>query len=318
MPVSVPVRERPDPRTSGVLGAATASTLVFSAAVSIPYMGLLAVVSPFPLIVLRIRSSLGAALLATMLAAGTIGSIFSLAHAAGYLAFLAAPGLLMGEAMARGRGLRRGCAWAFTLLSVEIGSLLIFGGPLMENLALQPFSIWNSPQFQAEMRSSGLPADRVEEFAQQFRSLQQIMQVVYPAAFIIGGGLIVLANGLLLGGYLARRDPGWLDGGEFEDIRWSLALSVVFVAAGAAVLAPVLRPAAYNVLLVLGFFYALQGFAVVAYYARRLAAPPVLRIAVMVLVLVNPWAPQILGLIGLFDTWFDFRKWAQPPEELKR
>ena len=67
-------------------------------------------------------------------------------------------------------------------------------------------------------------------------------------------------------------------------------------------------------LLVLGFFYALQGFAVVAYYARRLAAPPVLRIAVMVLVLVNPWAPQILGLIGLFDTWFDFRKWAQPPE----
>jgi hypothetical protein len=53
---------------------------------------------------------------------------------------------------------------------------------------------------------------------------------------------------------------------------------------------------------------------VVAYYARRLAAPPVLRIAVMVLVLVNPWAPQILSLIGLFDTWFDFRKWAQPPE----
>jgi len=68
------------------------------------------------------------------------------------------------------------------------------------------------------------------------------------------------------------------------------------------------------VLLVLAFFYALQGFAVVAYYTRRLAAPPLLRIAVTVLVLINPWAPQILGLIGLIDTWFDFRKWAQPPE----
>jgi uncharacterized protein YybS (DUF2232 family) len=93
---------------------------------------------------------------------------------------------------------------------------------------------------------------------------------------------------------------------------------VAFVASGLAVLAPVLRPAGYNVLLVLGFFYALQGFAVVAYYARRLAAPPVLRMAVMVLVLINPWAPQILGLIGLFDTWFDFRKWAQPPPEPRR
>ena len=33
----------------------------------------------------------------------------------------------------------------------------------------------------------------------------------------------------------------------------------------------------------------------------------------VVLVLVNPWAPQILALLGLFDNWFDFRQWAEPP-----
>ena len=76
---------------------------------------------------------------------------------------------------------------------------------------------------------------------------------------------------------------------------------------------PVLRPYAYNVLLVVAFFFALQGTAVVAFYARRLAAPPLLRLAVLVLVLANPWAPQILALLGLFDNWFDFRKWAEPP-----
>jgi hypothetical protein len=131
MPVSAPARERPDPRTSGVLGAAVASTLVFSAAAAVPFLGLLAAVAPFPIIALRVRSSLGAALLATMLAAAIIGTVLSPGLGVGFVAVLAAPGLL--------------------------------------------------------------------------------------------------------------------------------------------------------------------------------------RIAVMVLVLVNPWAPQILGLIGLFDTWFDFRKWAQPP-----
>ena len=29
---------------------------------------------------------------------------------------------------------------------------------------------------------------------------------------------------------------------------------------------------------------------------------------------MNPWAPQILALLGLFDNWIDFRKWAEPPE----
>jgi hypothetical protein len=301
-----------------VLGAAVASTLVFSAASSVPFLGLLAAVSPFPIITLRLRSSLGAALLATFLAAGTIGTVFSVGQAMGYLAVLAAPGLLIGEAMARGRGLRKGCAWAFALLAFEIGAGLLFAGPEMAAWLLAPLDLYRSPQFQADMRSSGLPPERIEDLSQQFLWLRQVLEVVYPAAFVIGGGLIVLANATLLGSYLSRRDPGWLDGGEFEDIRWPLGLSVAFVASGLAVLAPVLRPAGYNVLLVLGFFYALQGFAVVAYYARRLAAPPVLRIAVMVLVLINPWAPQILGLIGLFDTWFDFRKWAQPPPEPRR
>ena len=313
MPVSAPARERPDPRTGGVLGAAVASTLVFAAATAVPFLGLLAAVAPFPIIALRVRASLGAALLATLLAAATIGTVLSPGHAVFFLAVLAAPGLLMGEAMARGRGLRKGCAWAFALLTFQIGTALLFYGPEMAAGVLQPIDQYRSPEFLAEMRSSGLPPERVEELSQQFLSLQQMLQVVYPAVFIIAAALMVLVNATLLAGYLARRDPGWLDGGEFEDIRWGLGLSVAFVAAGLAVLAPVLRPAAYNVLLVLGFFYALQGFAVVGYYARRLAAPLLLRIAVMVLVLVNPWAPQILGLIGLFDTWFDFRKWAQPP-----
>jgi hypothetical protein len=164
------------------------------------------------------------------------------------------------------------------------------------------------------MRAGGMPAEQIELWTEQVGSMREVMAVVYPSAYIILAALVVLANAVLLRWYLARRDPGWLEGGEFEGLRWPLGLAVAFVASGLAVAAPALRPAGYNVLLVLAFFFVLQGLAVVAFYANRLAGPPVLRAAVLVLVLVNPWAPQILALLGLFDIWFDFRKWAEPPE----
>jgi uncharacterized protein YybS (DUF2232 family) len=129
--------------------------------------------------------------------------------------------------------------------------------------------------------------------------------------------VLVIANAALLRLYLSRRDPGWLEDGEFERVRWPLGLVVTFVVAGAAVALPTARPVAYNVLLVTAFFFALQGLAVVGFYARRLAGPPLLKAVVVLLVLANPWAPQILGLLGLFDNWFDFRKWAELPPEVR-
>ena len=48
-------------------------------------------------------------------------------------------------------------------------------------------------------------------------------------------------------------------------MRFPLGLVAVFILAGASVALPVARPAAYNVLLVVAFFFALQGLAVVAF-----------------------------------------------------
>jgi len=183
----------------------------------------------------------------------------------------------------------------------------------MEAMALAPFEHSRSPEFLEGMRAS-MPPEQVDAFVEQVTTAYDAMVVVYPAAYIIFVAVIVLLNSSLLRLYLRRRDPGWLDAGEFEGVRWPFLLAVAFVGLGLAVLSPLLRPAAYNGLLIVAFFFGLQGLAVVCFYAQRLAAPPLLRAAVLVLVLINPWAPQILALIGLFDIWFDFRKWAEPPE----
>jgi uncharacterized protein YybS (DUF2232 family) len=184
----------------------------------------------------------------------------------------------------------------------------------MAALALAPWEEVRSATFVEGLRAAGLPAEQVQWWLDRAALLHGVLEVVYPAFFLIVGAGIALGHALLLRLYLSRRDPGWLEGGEFESARLPLILSMLFVGCGAAVLSPSLRPLAYNVLLILGFLYVLQGVAVVSFYARRLAAPPLLRAAVLVLVLVNPWAPQVLALLGLFDLWFDFRKWAEVEE----
>jgi uncharacterized protein YybS (DUF2232 family) len=303
----------PDPRLGGILGSGAGAALLFSSSLVVPVLFLLAMVSPFPLILQRLRGGLSGALLSFALAAALLAAVFTPGQALAF-GLLAVPGLVMGETIARGRGLLRGCAWGFLVLSAEIAFALLMNSGTMSESFLQPLEQFRSPQFLEDLKASGLPPEKVADWTEQMTMLRNALAVVFPAAYIIMGGVVVLMNGALLRLYLARRDPGWLEDGEFERARLPLVLAVLFVFSGAAVLVEPLRPVAYNALLVEGFFFALQGLAVVAFYARRLAGPPFLRTIVVVLVLVNPWAPQILALLGLFDNWIDFRKFAEPPE----
>ena len=276
------VRERPEPRTGGALGAALFSALMFGSFALLPHALLVpfAALAPLPLLVARLRHGVAPALLAVLSAGALIAALIG---------------------------------WAFAVLTLEIGTALLFANTQMETIALSSFDKSRTPQFAEDLRATMSP-EQADAIVEQVATTYQAMQIIYPAAYIILMAIVVLINASLLRLYLRRRDPGWLDAGEFEGVRWPFVLAVAFVALGLAVLSPLLRPAAYNGLLIVAFFFGLQGLAVVCFYAQRLAAPPLLRAAVLVLVLINPWAPQILALIGLFDIWFDFRKWAEPPE----
>ena len=175
---------------------------------------------------------------------------------------LVAPMLLIGESMARGRGMVRGCGWAFAVLALEIGTALLFANAQMQAMALAPIEHSRSPKFLEDMRAS-MPPEQVEAFSEQVAITYEAMRIIYPAAYIISVAVIVLLNASLLRIYLRRRDPGWLDAGEFEGVRWPFLLAVAFVAMGLGVLSPLLRPFAYNGLLILAFFFGLQGLAVV-------------------------------------------------------
>jgi hypothetical protein len=304
-----------EPRVGGLVGAGALSALLFGAGGLLPALVPFAVLSPLPLALQRLRGGAAAAWLAAALAAALVAASSALPASGFYLAALAAPGLLLGESLARGRGLLRGCAWAFGTLVAEIGAALVFAPRAMAGRFLAPLEYLRSEAFLAELKAGGLSPEQVSEFTAMVEMWRGALEVVFPAFWVIVAAALVAANAAVLRLYLLRRDPGWLEDGEFERVRWPLPLVAVFILSGASVALPLARPAAYNVLLVTAFFFALQGLAVVGFYARRLAGPPLLRAAIVVLVLANPWAPQILALLGLLDNWFDFRRWAEPPPE---
>lgn len=313
MAASTRASERSETRPGGILGAAFMATSLFLLGFLVPLLMIVSITSAFPVMVLRVQRGLGSAVTAAALATALVAFALTPGHALKFLVLLLLPGFLMVEGLVRGRGLRRGALWAFLLVAAEISLALLTITPQAEAQFLEPLRYLSSPEFLADMRTR-VPQENVDLWADQARTLFAMMQVVYPAALLISGALGVLVNATLLRAWLARRDPGFIEGGEFETIRWPLGLVALFILGGACVVFPPLKAAGYNVLLVTAFFFAVQGLAVVAYYAHRLAGPAFLRIALLALVVVNPWAGQILALLGLFDTWADFRKWADPPK----
>jgi uncharacterized protein YybS (DUF2232 family) len=314
MSVSAETRPKDESPLRGAIGAGLASTLLFSAPRLAGPLGLLAVLAPVPLSVARLRGGL----LGGLGAVG-VGAVAQLLVASPWAALtfalaVALPAIALGETVDRGRGLVGGSVVAFAVVAAEVLAVFVAIGPQMGAWATEPFDLSRSPEVLAQMKASGMAEEQVEALVEQIGVLRAIVAVVFPALYLIGAGVAVLANTAALRIYLARRYPDRIERGELEALRWPVALSIPFVLAGAGVAVPVLRPASYNVLLVLAFLFALEGLAIVAYYAARLAAPPVIRGALVVLVLVNPWAAQTLALLGLADLWIDLRRWARPKE----
>src|SRR4051812_29018427 len=185
-------RERPEPRTGGALGAALLSALMFGSFVRVPLLLPVAVVCPFPLLVVRLRSGSSAAVLAMISAAALLVAVLGGGQGLAYV-MLVAPVLLIGESMARGRGMLRGCGWGFAVLALEIGTALLFANDQMQAMALAPFEHSRSPQFLEDTKSS-MPPEQVEAFSEQLATTYDAMRVIYPAAYIISVAVIVLLN----------------------------------------------------------------------------------------------------------------------------
>ncbi len=98
--------------------------------------------------------------------------------------------------------------------------------------------------------------------------------------------------------------PAWSHWKAPELLVWMVIVS------GGLLLLPYgsLKIAALNALMVGGVIYLFQGLAIVGYYFGRWKLPPVFRAVAYGIILLQQFFTLGAMLLGLFDTWFDFRR----------
>jgi uncharacterized protein YybS (DUF2232 family) len=160
-----------------------------------------------------------------------------------------------------------------------------------------------------QWRSAGAPQDLIDQAGALVHSVSQ----VYPALLALAG-----IAGLRLAWSWYHRlavNPLGAPPAPFRSFTFSDQLVWGWVLAVALALVPVPEPwrmAGANLLLVLGVLYAARGLAVVLTQAGGVAGP-VAAVLGFIAVFLLPFVVGGLTLLGLADTWLDFRRRLSTP-----
>jgi uncharacterized protein YybS (DUF2232 family) len=108
----------------------------------------------------------------------------------------------------------------------------------------------------------------------------------------------------------------------FSDlVRWSTPdwLIWVLLATGFGLFIPVdaLRTIALDLFVCVAAVYFCQGLAIMAFYFKVLAMPPLARGLIYFVTIVQPVLAALVCAVGIFDLWIDFRRLKPPSQEAR-
>lgn len=252
--------------------------------------------------------------------------VLSLAGVGGlFQQFVRASGVLLTGAFVVAMLIRPGAVFPRAALAVGLaaaaalvwGERLGFGWPQVQTAAAHETSAFFSAQA-AAAASQGAAGDAARQLFTELAERGGAVAALFPAILVLAA-VAGLALAWRLYQELASRPIARTDG-SFAGFRFGdqlvwipvLALAVLVLPLGDRLGEISLRVLAQNVLLVAVALYCVRGLAVFWTIAR--AAP---RAIVLVLTLValflSPFAVSGLALLGLADSWLDFRRRAAPP-----
>ncbi len=291
------------------------SSFLFSTYVLIPPAGLLlGLLAPFPAVFSRLRYGLGTAVVITSAAAALLAVGVDFQTGGLYLVQCGVIALLLPELLLRDFGASRSIAWTaavnLAVYLVALMAVVYVSGQSLQQLHAQAVAEINGSMNQALAiyEKAGARGDELAAIKQSMTAAANLLVRIYPALATV---LLIVMAGCNLA--LVRRfspQPGLSPKiGEFRDFRNPDLMVWLLIAAGFAMLLDVqpIVNSALNVLVVLGVLYFIQGMAVVSAILSRLAFSGALRLALYLLLIVQPYTAILIAAVGIFDLWGDFR-----------
>jgi uncharacterized protein YybS (DUF2232 family) len=231
---------------------------------------------------------------------------------------LASAGMMLGWAVRRGWRFPR--SLTYTALSL-LAALVVFGvvvwlafGLTLTDLRQASYdSIADAGRLYTEM---GLSATTVDAVSEQMRRLVDIFPYLVPG--FLGMTVVLIAASMLGLAYLIfprlkRKVAVTMSLSSFR-MHWAVAyasivgLAMLLFSGGDGAWRSVLLYAGIDILLVSQTLFFLQALGVLRWFGWDRKWQPGSRTALFVLAVVAQGLTQLTGLVGLMDTWIDYRK----------
>jgi uncharacterized protein YybS (DUF2232 family) len=304
-----------------VLLGAAASGVLFSASLTVPFIGFVAgFLAAVPLCYTRLEGGRKAALAAAAVAALMVAIGFKPLSGLWFLAQCGLIGLLLPELALRGMAGSRALLWstmAATLASALIALVMAaVAGQNLLSMAQQEIAAGMDQAVKLYEQQQGLPPQDLETIKQGLQNIATLLLRILPA---LGTLNLLLVAGISL--LFLRRMAGQrgltLKLEPFCNFRVPEFLIWLLIATGFSLLAKtaLITTLALNVLVVLAVLYICQGLAVLLTIIARSSYAGVLKVLLTGVLLLQPYLLPIVAFIGIFDLWGDFRTPRTKQEE---
>lgn len=212
----------------------------------------------------------------------------------------------------QGKGSARAIAYAvginfllIVLLAIGYG---LWTGVNLTELLLKGIET-STNQAIALYEKQGLKDEDIKQLAAGIHQAGQFIGRVFPALLLVSLATIASLNMTMVFRLAAKYLPTLAKADDFKSFRNPDMLVWVVIVAGFAMLLPYHESSqvALNLLLVTGFFYFLQGLAVVLAFFQRITVPAIARMLFWLVLIFQPYLVLAIAVLGIFDIWGNFR-----------
>jgi len=299
-------------RILDLIKGSVATAALFLAFIMLPALGLIpGLFAPLPVLYYSLKSGrstgLGIVAVTTVVLVVAVGPT----SAAVYLLQAGIISLALSEFLLRLKGGARSIVYAVAVnLVALLAAAALYGYQTGFDLQSKVTKgVQNSiAQTAALYEKAGVKGDELKALQDSMHQAGELIVTIYPALITVALGLIGCLNLLLLARIAAKaRLPVYL--GDFRKFRNPDPLVWVLIAAGFGMLVDqeIVRLVSLNILIIVCSAYAVQGFAVLSHFFRKLAVPRFIRLLGCLFLILQPYMLLAVAALGVFDLWGNFR-----------